>query len=170
MRTAGLALGTRAMGDGHPCLVVALVGSAHEGSADVALRMIDAAFKMGADAIEFQLFQTDTLVVRRHPGRKELDAVEIGSRDWRRILKAARASGLAVLAEVFDRPSLDLAAEAAVDALQVHTTDMENPELIRAVTASGLPVVLSVGALPDAVVREAIDLTGTTSRCSSAHP
>ena len=76
------------------------------------------------------------------------------------MLKAARASGLAVLAEVFDRPSLDLAMEAAVDALQVHTTDMENPELIRAVGASGRPVVLSVGALPEAAVREAIDLAG----------
>ncbi len=160
MRAGGLTLGTRRMGDGQPCLVVALVGSAHEGSAETALRMIEAAFKMGADAIEFQLFRADTLVVRRHPGRKELDAVEISPREWRKVLKAARASGLAVLAEVFDRPSLDLAAEAAVDALQVHTTDMENPELIRAVTASSLPVVLSVGAVPEAVVREAIDLTG----------
>jgi sialic acid synthase SpsE len=160
VRAATLALGTRQMGDGQPCVVIALVGSAHEGAADAALRMIDAAFKMGADAIEFQIFRADALVVRRHPGRKELDAVEIAPRDWRRILKAARASGLAVLAEVFDPPSLDLAAEALVDALQVHTTDMENPELIRAVAASALPVVLSVGALPDAVVREAIDLTG----------
>jgi N,N'-diacetyllegionaminate synthase len=160
MRTGGLALGTRGMGEGQPCLVVALVGSAHGGAADTALRIIEAAFKMGADAIQFQIFRADALVVRRHPGRKELDAVEISPRDWRKVLKAARASGLAVLAEVFDRPSLDLAMEAAVDALQIHTTDMENPELIRAVGASGRPVVLSVGALPEAAVREAIDLAG----------
>jgi sialic acid synthase SpsE len=160
VRVGGLGLGTRTMGEGQPCLVVALVGSAHDGTADIALRMIDAAFKMGADAIQFQIFRADTLVVRRHPARKELDAVEISPRDWRRVLKAARASGLAVLAEVFDRPSLDLAAEAAVDALQVHTTDMENPELIRAVAAVARPVVLSVGALPEAAVREAMDLTG----------
>jgi sialic acid synthase SpsE len=160
MRAAALTFGARGTGDGQPCLVIALVGSAHGGAAETALRMIDAAFKMGADAIQFQIFRTDALVVRRHPGRKELDAVEIAPRDWRRTLKAARASGLAVLAEVFDRPSLDLAAEAEVDALQVHTTDMENPDLIRAVAASSLPVVLSVGALKDAVVREAVDLAG----------
>ncbi len=160
MRAGRLSLGARGLGEGHPCLVVALVGSAHDGTADIALEMIEAAFKMGADAIQFQIFRADTLVVRRHPGRKELDAVEIAPRDWHKILKAARASGLAVVAEVFDRPSLDLAAEGAVDALQVHTTDMENPELIRAVASSGRPVVLSVGALPEAVVREAFDLTG----------
>jgi sialic acid synthase SpsE len=160
VRAGGLALGTRGLGEGQPCLVVALVGSAHDGASDTALRMIEAAFKMGADAIHFQIFRADALVVRRHPGRKELDAVEISPRDWRRVLKAARASGLTVLAEVFDRPSLDLAVEAAVDALQVHTTDMENPELIRAVAAVARPVVLSVGALPEAAVREAMDLTG----------
>lgn len=160
MRAGGLLLGARGLGEGHPCLVVAQVGSAHDGTAEIALEMIEAAFKMGADAIQFQMFRADTLVVRRHPGRKELDAVEIAARDWRKILKAARASGLAVVAEVFDRPSLDLAAEGGVDALQLHTTDMENPELIRAVASSGRPVVLSVGALPEAVVREAFDLTG----------
>ena len=48
---------------------------------------------MGADAIQFQIFRADTLVVRRHPGRKALDAVEISARDWRKVLKAARASG-----------------------------------------------------------------------------
>ncbi len=160
MRTGLLSLGTRGLGEGQPCVVVAQAGSAHDGAADTALRMIEAAFKMGADAIQFQIFRADTLVVRRHPRRKELDAVEIAARDWRKILKAGRASGLAVLAEVFDRPSLDLAAEAAVDALQVHTTDMENPDLIRAVAASARPVVLSVGALPEAVVRETIDLAG----------
>ncbi len=160
MRAGGRALGTRGLGEGHPCLVVAQVGSAHDGAADVALEMIEAAFKMGADGIQFQMFRAETLVVRRHPGRKALDAVEISARDWRKVLKAARASGLAVLAEVFDRPSLDLAAEAEVDALQVHTTDMENPELIRTVAASARPVVLSVGALPEVVVREAFDLAG----------
>ena len=160
MRAAGLVLGARGLGEGHPCLVVAQVGSAHDGAADIALRAIEAAFKMGADAIQFQLFRAETLVVRRHPGRKELDAVEIPARDWRKVLKAARASGLGVLAEVFDRPSLDLASEAEVDALQVHTTDMENPDLIRAVASSGRPVVLSVGALPEPVLREAFDMAG----------
>jgi len=160
MRTAGWSLGARRLGEGQACLVVAQVGSAHDGAADVALRMIEAAFKMGADAIQFQIFRAEGLAVRRHPTRKQLEAAELAARDWRRVLKAARASGLAVLAEVFDRPSLELAGEACVDGLQVHTTDMENPELIRAVAAASRPVLLSVGALPEAVVREAVEAAG----------
>jgi N-acetylneuraminate synthase len=160
MSRPALHLGTRGLGEGQACLVVAQAGSAHDGAADTALRMIEAAFKMGADAIQFQIFRAEGLAVRRHPARKELEAVELGARDWRRVLKAARASGLTVLAEVFDGASLELAGEACVDALQIHTTDMENPELIRAVAAAGRPVLLSVGALPEGVVREAVAAAG----------
>jgi N,N'-diacetyllegionaminate synthase len=160
MRKAGFPLGSRSVGDAQPCLVIALVAAAHEGSPDVALRMIEAAFKMGADAIAFQVFRAESLLVRRHPLRKDLEAVELGDRDWRRVLEAALASGLTVLAEVFDQPSLSRAAEAGVHALQVHAGDLENPELIRAAAAVRRPVFLSTGSTPEPIVREALELAG----------
>jgi N,N'-diacetyllegionaminate synthase len=161
MRPSVVAIGSRQVGEGQPCFVLAEVASAHGGSADVALRMLDAAFKMGADGIKFQLFRADLLVVRRHPSRKDFEQIELSARDWRKVLKAARGSGLAVLAEAFDRPSLELAAEAGVDACKVHTTDMENPELVRAVGALGRPVLFATGGVPEDAVREALDLVGT---------
>ncbi|HEY7514377.1 MAG TPA: N-acetylneuraminate synthase family protein, partial [Vicinamibacteria bacterium] len=131
MRPTVLDLGARQLGPGFPCFALASVGPAHGGSGDTAVRMIEAAFKMGADGIAFQVFRADLLVVRRHPERQGLDAIELSEEQWRRVLTAARTSGLAVVAQVFDRPSLDVAAEAGVDALEVHATDMENPDLIR---------------------------------------
>ena len=104
MRASGAQSRHARTGEGQPCLVVALVGSAHGGLRDTALRMIEAAFKMGADAIQFQIFRADALVVRRHPERKELDARgDLGRADWQEVLKAARASGLPCVVEVFDR-------------------------------------------------------------------
>jgi N,N'-diacetyllegionaminate synthase len=160
VRPPTLTLGGRPVGDGQPALVVAEVAQAHEGSADTALRMIEAAFKMGADAVSFQVFRTERLVVRRHPDRRNLDEVELGVKDWRRVLGAAKASGLGVMVEAFDPPSLELAAEAEVDAYQVPATDMENPEFIRAVARAGQPVFLTAGGLGEAALREAIDLVG----------
>ena len=40
-------------------------------------QMLEAAFKMGADGIKFQLFRAELLVVRRHPGRKDFDQIEL---------------------------------------------------------------------------------------------
>jgi N,N'-diacetyllegionaminate synthase len=140
--------------------VLAEVASAHGGSADEALRMLDAAFRMGADGIKFQLFRSDLLVVQRHPGRRDFDTIELSERDWRKILRAAKASGLALLVEAFDRPSLDLAVEEKADAFKVHTTDMENPEFIRAVGEAGRPVMFATGGVPEDCVGAALDLAG----------
>ena len=162
MTTATLALGGRRLGEGQPCLVVAHVGTAHEGVADAALRLIEAAFQSGADAIAFPVFRATDLLARRHPQRQEMEAAELSAREWRRVLEAAKASGLVVVVEAFDAASRDLALEAAVDAFQAHPTDLDHPELLRGLAASGRPLL--VGAAGDKPrVREALDAAGGAS-------
>ncbi|MEO8500001.1 MAG: hypothetical protein ABI565_03745, partial [Vicinamibacteria bacterium] len=59
MNPTTIRIGSREVGSTQPCFVLAEVASAHEGSADEALKMLDAAFRMGADGIKFQLFKAD---------------------------------------------------------------------------------------------------------------
>ncbi len=160
MRPTVIDLGNRQVGEGQPCFVLAEVASAHGGDADRALRMLEAAFKMGADGIKFQLFRADLLVVHRHPSRKDFDQIELTEKEWRKVLAEAKGSGLALLVEAFDPPSLALAAEAGADAFKVHTTDMENPAFIRAVGEVGRPVLFATGGVPEEAVQEALDLVG----------
>jgi sialic acid synthase SpsE len=141
-------------------MVVARVAGAHEGSAETALRMIDAAFRAGADAIAFEVFRAAELVVRRHPLRRELEEVELAAKDWRRILEAARGSGLVVLAEVLDVASRDLAAEAGVDGFQIRSSDLDHPDLLRALAATGRPALLATGSAREPVIADAIALAG----------
>lgn len=160
MKAATLALGGRLLGEGQPCLVVAHVGTAHEGDADAALRLIEAAFQSGADAIAFPVFRAADLLARRHPERKELEAAELSPREWRKVLDAAKASGLAVVVEAFDAASRDLAAEAAVDGFQAHPTDLDHPELLRGLAAAGRPLFVGAPAGDEPRVREALDAAG----------
>ena len=160
MRPPTFALGSRTIGEGQPCFVLAEVASAHGGEADRALRMLESAFKMGADGIKFQLFRSNLLVVRRHPGRKDFDQIELSEKEWRKVLREAKASGLTVLVEPFDLPSLRLAQDESADGYKVHSTDMENPDFIRAVGAAGKPVMFATGGVPEDAVREALELAG----------
>lgn len=162
MRAATLALGPRQVGEGQPCFVLAAAASAHAGSAERALEMIDAAFKMGADGIAFQIFRAAELLVRRHPGRRDLDRIELSAKEWKRVLKHARGSGLPVLVEAFDVPSLQLAAEALADGHLVHAADVETPALLRAVAALERPVFLGASAVDDGALREALDTVGAS--------
>jgi N,N'-diacetyllegionaminate synthase len=160
MKGATLALGSRLIGEGQPCLVVAHVGTAHEGEADVALRLIEAAFQAGADAIAFPVFRATDLLARRHPERKALEAAELSAREWKKVLEAAKASGLAVVVEAFDVASRDLATETAVDAFQAHATDLDHPELLRALASSGRPLLVGATAGEEPRLREALDAAG----------
>jgi sialic acid synthase SpsE len=160
MKAATLGIGGRQLGEGQPCLVVAHVGTSHEGKADVARRLIDAAFQAGADAIAFPVFRASELVARRHPERQELEAAELKPREWQKVLEAAKASGLLVVAEAFDTASRDLAAEAGVDAFQTHPLDLDHPDLVRALATAGRPLLLGAGTGEDARVRAALDQCG----------
>ncbi len=48
----------RPVGPGSPCFILAEAGVNHNGSLDLALRMVDAAAAAGVDAIKFQTFIT----------------------------------------------------------------------------------------------------------------
>ena len=51
-----LVFGSRKIGDGHPTLIIAEVGSNHDMKLDQALRLIELAAQSGADAVKFQTF------------------------------------------------------------------------------------------------------------------
>ena len=46
----------RAIGDDRPCFVIAEAGVNHNGSLELALRLVDVAADAGADAVKFQTF------------------------------------------------------------------------------------------------------------------
>ena len=52
----------RPVGRGHPCFIIAEAGVNHNGSLEIAHRLVDSAVESGSDAVKFQTFKADTLV------------------------------------------------------------------------------------------------------------
>ncbi len=169
---APVRIGARLVGPGQPCFIIAEAGVNHNGSLDLALKLIDAAVEAGADAVKFQTFRADRLVTKDAPkadyqkvgtpsSESQFDmlrALEL-SEDAHRALKArSEARGILFLSTPFDRQSADLLSALGVSAYKLPSGEITNLPLLSHVAAKGKPIILSTGM---ASLPEVNDAVGT---------
>jgi N-acetylneuraminate synthase/N,N'-diacetyllegionaminate synthase len=157
-----ISLADRPVGAGAPCLVVAEIGSNHDGRLDRALALVDAAADAGADAVKFQSFRAATLLARRWPASDggwqpagaypTLERLEVPDA-WHAPLRDRAASrGLLFLSTAFDEERARLLAALGVPAMKVASGDLTHLPLLRCLGGFGRPVLLSTGhATPDEI-------------------
>ena len=76
---------------GSPCFIVAEVGVNHNGSLKEALKYLDLVKDLKADAVKFQLFETESLVKRNTP-RAKYQVNKKGKNDQFSLLKSLELS------------------------------------------------------------------------------
>ena len=87
-----LRMGTRTVGAGHPCYIVAEIGINHNGDLDTAKRLIDAAVLAGCDAVKFQKRTVDVVVCGRGTGKPRESPFGTTNGDLKRGLEFGTAS------------------------------------------------------------------------------
>ncbi|MGQ0732909.1 MAG: N-acetylneuraminate synthase family protein [Acidobacteriota bacterium] len=142
-----------------PTYVVAEMACSHEGDPALARQIIDGAGRAGADAVQFQMWALDRMVVPHHPDYALLQQLELSRTVWTDLAAHVRRSnaGLAIVACVYEPSSVDLAEALRVEAYKIHSSDVSNPQLLREVAQTGKVVHLSVGSSTTDEIREAID-------------
>jgi N,N'-diacetyllegionaminate synthase len=175
------------LGAEQPCLIIAEIGSNHGGDFDQARRLIRLAAEAGVDAVKFQSFSAEGLVVRHlydEVGeRRENPAYPVLKRlalplDWHGPLKEeAERSGLIFLSTPFDDERLELLVELDVAALKIASGDLTHLEFIAKAAGSGKPIVLSTGMGRPEEIRRAVDCVYATGNeqlvllhCVSQYP
>jgi sialic acid synthase SpsE len=156
-----ISIAGRDVGENAPAFVLAEVASAHQGEAVQALALAKQAQAAGADGVKFQLFRAGDLIAPNDPRYSTFEQIELSLEDWDQVLRESRGLGLALFGEVFDRESLTLAERHDLAAYKIHSTDIENPEFIRAVAATGKPLLLATGGSGLGAVEAAIEVART---------
>ena len=155
---ATIEIAGRIIGAGAPPWVVAEAGVNHNGSPDLALRLVDAAADAGADAVKFQTFSADALASVEAPQAayqreraaaasqvEMLRSLELPPDALRACRDRALERGIHFLSTPFDLASVQLLAALEVPAFKVGSGDLTNLVLLRAVAAHGWPILLSTG-------------------------
>jgi N,N'-diacetyllegionaminate synthase len=149
-------IGPRVVGDGHPCLVIAEVAQAHDGSLGAAHAYIDAAAAAGADAIKFQTHIAAAESTPDEPFRLKFSRQDASRYEyWRRmeftepqwigLAKHAKEQGLIFLSSPFSVEACGLLSRVGVPAWKVGAGELGNRPMLEAMGTSGLPVILSSG-------------------------
>ena len=181
----------RAIGPGAPVFVVAEAGVNHNGSLDMARRLIDVAVAAGADAVKFQTFDADALVSDTAPTaayqreatggaarqKEMLEALELDAAAHVALCEHARVRGILFFSTPFDESSADRLEALGVPLFKVPSGEITNLPILRHLAAKKRPLIVSTGmATMDEIVvaldtlRAAGDPPVALLHCVSAYP
>lgn len=140
--------------------IIAEAGVNHNGSLDLARKLVDAAVDAGADAVKFQTFRTEEVISRNTPkadyqvkatGAEEsqyemVKKLELGETEHKALLKHCEEKGIQFLSTPFDLKSLDfLVNKLDLPRIKLGSGEITNGPLLLETACSGKPVILSTG-------------------------
>lgn len=170
--------------------VIAEAGVNHNGSLDLALRLVDAAADAGADAVKFQTFRAELLASSSapkaayqqasQPSESQLDMLrrlELDDASHRALQARARLHGLCFLSTPFEEASADYLDALGISAFKVPSGELTNHPFLAHLAEKGKPLLLSTGMATMAEVADAIEAIATTAevplallQCVSRYP
>lgn len=183
-------IGSKKIGERNPTYIIAEAGVNHNGDIQLAYQLIDAAVEAGADAVKFQLFNTDYLIkqnVAKAAYQVDADAdgdsqydmlkkLEISDKDCQSLCDYAKKKDIDFLVTPFDEPSLDVLKAMNLAALKVSSTDLTNLPFVTKAAEAGVPLILSTGMSELSEVHNAVNaVKGINTdlillQCTSSYP
>ena len=111
------------------CYVIAEIAQGVEGNFGRIKMLMDAASHSGANAIKFQVYQTDELVEKSHPEYYLFEKWEFSREQWGEVLSKI-PENLDVWCDVFGEASFKIAADLDIKGIKIHSSDINNYPLL----------------------------------------
>ena len=176
----------RTIGVGHPVYVIAEIGINHNGSLDIAKKLIDEAVLAGCDAVKFQK-RTPELCTPKDQWYLERDTpwgrmtyinyrnmIELGYEEYSEIDVYCKEKGIDWFVSCWDEVSVDFMEQFNPGVYKFASASLTDHALIEKVKQTGKPYILSTGMSTMAQIKDAIDKFGTDNlmiaHSTSAYP
>ena len=172
MRFDSVRIGERLVGDGHRVFVIAELGINHNGSLDVAKRMIDGAVLAGCDAVKFQKRTPEQCVPRDQWFLKRetpwgrmtyIDyrhKIELGAREFVEIDSYCRDRNILWFASCWDEESVDFMEQFNPPCYKAASASLTDHALLRKMKSTGRPLIMSTGMSTMAEIEASVAAVG----------
>jgi N-acetylneuraminate synthase len=172
MTTPSVELGGRQVGPGRPVFLIAEIGINHNGSLELARKLIDGAHLAGADAVKFQK-RTPEICVPREQWLIERDTpwgrmsyidyrrrMEFGEAEFAAIDRHCKDRGILWFASCWDEPSVAFLERFAPPCYKIASASLTDEDLLRTTRATGRPLMISTGMSTLDEIDEAVRIVG----------
>ncbi len=186
MNNGTVKIGQKNVGDGQPCYVIAELGINHNGSLETALRLIDAAFAAGCDAVKFQKRTVEVVYTRSEldkprespfgtTNRDLKEGLELGGEEYGEVDRYCNRLGITWFASCWDEASVDFMAKYDPPCFKIASACLTDDDLLRHHRKFGKPILLSTGMSTMEEIRHAVGVLGGCKdlvllHCTSTYP
>lgn len=173
MATCRLKGNERSIGDSQPVFIIAEIGINHNGSMEIAKKLIDVAALAGCDAVKFQK-RTPELCVPLDQWHLERDTpwgrmtyidyrrrVEFDAEQYAEIDRYCREKGLLWTASCWDEPSVDFMEAFEPAFYKAASASLTDLDLLRKMKGTGRPLIISTGMSTMEEIDAAVAALGT---------
>lgn len=150
-------VGGKFIGNEQPVYIIAEIGINHNGSVDLAKKLIDGAVFAGCDAVKFQK-RTPEIATPKDQWNIERDTpwgrmtyieyrhkVELSKSDYQEIDLYCKQKGIHWFASPWDLPSLEFLLEFDVPLIKFSSASLTDYELLKRAHETDIPMMLSTG-------------------------
>ena len=187
-QSRSMRIGTRALGPDEPAFIIAEIGNNHNGSLELAKKLVDLAADAGADCAKFQMRDMATLY--RNSGDANDESADLGAQYTLDLLARFQLDddamfeafdhcvtrGIQPMCTPWDEVSLAKLEAYGMPAYKLASADLTNHALISAMARTGKVLICSTGmsnqAEIDGAVRllQSLDAQFVLLHCNSTYP
>lgn len=157
--------------------IVAEIGINHRGDVAVAKKLIESAARTGVDAVKFQTYLTEKRAPKNNREIfKILKDLELPFEAFKELKDYSKNCGVDFFSTPFDKESVEYLEKIDADLYKIASFDVVNHQLLREVSKTGKPVIMSVGMSNLNEIESAYDILkkGTKNiailHCISSYP
>ncbi len=149
-------INNREIGGDSPTYIIAEMGINHNGSLDIAMKMIKEAAKCGVDAVKVQIVDADKSYTKDSESHSLFKSVELKIKEWEVIVRLAEKLNIDIFASFSQPKDVKIAEKLALPAIKVSSSNITNFPFLKAVAKTGKPLFLSTGLSYLSEVDEAV--------------
>lgn len=152
--------------------IIAEAGVNHNGSLDLAKKLIDVAAEAGADAVKFQTFKAEKLVSKKaqkaeyqkqttDAAESQYDMIkklELDEPAHRELIRYCGEKKIRFLSTPFDHESIELLNTLGMEIFKIPSGEITNLPYLRHIGGLGKEVILSTGMADLGEIEDALDL------------